>query len=224
MSELSISQAKEQAKERDGYACRFCGVTREQHKEKYGRDIHAHHIIKEGNGGSDSVANLITVCRSCHNTLENTQAKALDRIRNDHTRELEEQVEALESELEEARDTVEKLRENVIDGPIPVFTWLEDRYVEYNILVEGWMDPDVQTFSTREEAVEAYKDHEGSVKLMTANVCVSDLFEDSLRAVSPVDIELYANANGSNYFDEGREPSGFKSFDIPSELESIDDV
>lgn len=71
--------------ERDDYECQFCGVSNEGHKEEYDRGLSAHHIIPEGDGGSDDVDNLIAVCQSCHRTLEATHAKAvaeLDRERN----------------------------------------------------------------------------------------------------------------------------------------------
>lgn len=79
--QMSEQAAKEKAKARDDYCCRYCGMTREEHKEENGRDLHAHHIIKSNDGGQDLPRNLITVCRDCHTTLEETQADALSRIK-----------------------------------------------------------------------------------------------------------------------------------------------
>jgi Trp operon repressor len=56
---------------RDNEKCINCGMTREEHKEKYGRDITVDHI--DGNGRSKEAAlknseleNLQTLCLSCH--------------------------------------------------------------------------------------------------------------------------------------------------------------
>jgi len=63
--------------ERDGFECRFCGVSNDVHKNQHGRELSAHHIIPKNEGGPDDTKNLITVCQSCHRTLEATHAKAL---------------------------------------------------------------------------------------------------------------------------------------------------
>jgi len=71
--------------ERDDQACRFCGVTDEQHRDEHDRGLHAHHIIPKNDGGSDDVDNLITVCCRCHRTLEETHAKALVELDRNQT-------------------------------------------------------------------------------------------------------------------------------------------
>lgn len=63
--------------ERDNRECRFCEITEGEHRSKYGRGLTAHHIIPERDGGPDTLGNLITVCQSCHQTLERTHAKAV---------------------------------------------------------------------------------------------------------------------------------------------------
>ena len=82
---------REQVLERDGYECQFCGVTEEAHQERHDRGLAAHHIIPESDGGSDDPENLLTVCQSCHRTLESTHARAVEQMRNeDDAADLEE--------------------------------------------------------------------------------------------------------------------------------------
>jgi len=69
--------------ERDDHECRFCGVSDDAHREEHGRGLAAHHIIPDGDGGEDTPANLITVCQSCHRTLESTHAKAVAQLKRD---------------------------------------------------------------------------------------------------------------------------------------------
>jgi len=109
MSEsTSRKDAKRKAKERDNYTCQFCGMTEEQHQEEYGRGPSAHHIIKTSDYGRDEVWNLITVCRSCHKTLEHSQARGFSEIINHHIeKRVEQEVQrAVENELD--RRTVEE--------------------------------------------------------------------------------------------------------------------
>lgn len=44
-------------KRRDGYCCRKCGSD---------EDLEVHHIIPVSKGGTNSQANLITLCHRCH--------------------------------------------------------------------------------------------------------------------------------------------------------------
>lgn len=60
---------------RDGEKCVECGMTREEHKRKWGRDITVDHI--DGNGRNVSVRkknnnmdNLQTLCLSCHGSKD----------------------------------------------------------------------------------------------------------------------------------------------------------
>lgn len=64
---------------RDGYECRTCEMSREQHLEKYEKDLNVHHIKKlrsfdTGDGinyeAANSLSNLITLCYSCHQMWE----------------------------------------------------------------------------------------------------------------------------------------------------------
>ena len=54
---------------RDGEKCLQCGITRQQHYEKYKRDITVDHINRLGRGVKDKdnrLENLQTLCISCH--------------------------------------------------------------------------------------------------------------------------------------------------------------
>lgn len=56
---------------RDDFKCIQCGLTREQHYEKYGRDLSVNHIKPFHQfGGKNELANkpsnLETLCDSCH--------------------------------------------------------------------------------------------------------------------------------------------------------------
>jgi len=76
----SWRSVREGVLERDGYECRFCGTTNDEHLEQHGRGLEAHHILPRADGGPDTPANLITVCVSCHRTLESTHAKAVGQL------------------------------------------------------------------------------------------------------------------------------------------------
>lgn len=68
-------EQREKAIERDGYQCLSCGMTRDDHREVYGRDLTVHHLtpIREFRSdgeldyeAANSLDNLMTVCRGCH--------------------------------------------------------------------------------------------------------------------------------------------------------------
>ena len=47
--------------ERDEYTCRRCNNK---------KDLDVHHIIKRKDGGTDDLSNLLSLCRSCHKTVD----------------------------------------------------------------------------------------------------------------------------------------------------------
>lgn len=55
---------------RDEYTCQSCGMTRDEHYEKTGRDLEIHHKIPiskfDEAEDANYLSNLITLCRSCH--------------------------------------------------------------------------------------------------------------------------------------------------------------
>lgn len=62
---------REKAVQRDGEKCVKCGMTRDEHKEKYGFDITVDHIDMMGRYKpkelrNNSMENLQTLCISCH--------------------------------------------------------------------------------------------------------------------------------------------------------------
>jgi len=54
---------REKALLRDGYKCGNCGITREENRAKYGRDLNVVHVNGSKNNDLD---NLMTMCKDCH--------------------------------------------------------------------------------------------------------------------------------------------------------------
>lgn len=66
---------RSEIRSRDGKRCQDCGMTAEQHMEKFGRDLEVHHIIpfrlfEDGDEAAHQPDNLITLCRPCHRKWE----------------------------------------------------------------------------------------------------------------------------------------------------------
>lgn len=77
---------------RDEYQCQTCGLTNEEHLEEYDQEIHVHHIERYSSFEScveaNKLSNLITLCRPCHDELEDeprarVKAKTLEDARED---------------------------------------------------------------------------------------------------------------------------------------------
>lgn len=73
------SEVREERIEIDGEACVVCGMSREEHREEYDRDIEVHHIVprstfQEADGmeidDSNHMANLVTLCKLHHRQSE----------------------------------------------------------------------------------------------------------------------------------------------------------
>lgn len=65
---------REQVIARDG-GCVSCGISREQHRTEYGRDIEVDHIDRNGltkpvNQRNNTMQNLQTLCRKCHTSKD----------------------------------------------------------------------------------------------------------------------------------------------------------
>lgn len=59
--------ARREALERDDFECARCGMSREEHDERFSRDLEAHHITPVFDGGEKfDVDNLVTLCQPCH--------------------------------------------------------------------------------------------------------------------------------------------------------------
>lgn len=67
--------------ERDGFCCRHCGWSPERANvaDRYRTLLELHHIEHHASGGSNTVANLITLCNICHDEVHrgNISAKTL---------------------------------------------------------------------------------------------------------------------------------------------------
>lgn len=59
--------ARESVIRRDAEKCTLCGMSRSEHQDEYGRDIHVHHVTPVSVGGSKfDPFNLETLCSGCH--------------------------------------------------------------------------------------------------------------------------------------------------------------
>ncbi len=67
-------EQREKALERDGHTCQRCGMTLEEHFDKWGCSLHVHHISNKNNFEDyeemNALSNLVTLCSSCHKQLE----------------------------------------------------------------------------------------------------------------------------------------------------------
>lgn len=76
----SWKQRRRDTIERDGEQCVRCGMTRREHRQKYDRDLHVHHITRaedyrDESGNIDDLeandlSNLLTLCFQCHSDIE----------------------------------------------------------------------------------------------------------------------------------------------------------
>lgn len=74
------NQKRENAIQRDNEECQRCGISREEHQNKFGRDLSVHHIIprrffdKEEIEKANLLINLMTYCLHCHQKIESLNA------------------------------------------------------------------------------------------------------------------------------------------------------
>jgi len=71
----SWSRQRRRALERDDYECRACGMSQEEHKQRYdGRGLEVHHVkpVRTFDDPADahSLGNLVTACKTCHGKYE----------------------------------------------------------------------------------------------------------------------------------------------------------
>jgi len=212
-----MTNAKEAAKDRDNWKCRFCGMTNEEHLDENDRGLHAHHIVKDADGGADKPENLITVCRDCHNTLETTQADALSRIKRQH-KDQTERIEELEQELEHTKRNLEEERSKEHRS----FVWDESPTMRIHVLIKGALNGVSQVYTDKQKAVEAYEECDTHAALRSHTVGYGDSLKDSIRAVSPAEDSVVFNAmDSSDYFEdvESYSPNKFRSAEVKA-LES----
>lgn len=67
-------RARREVLERDGWECQRCGLLNHEHEAEYGRGLEVHHIIPfrtfDELEAAHDTANLVTLCRPCHKTME----------------------------------------------------------------------------------------------------------------------------------------------------------
>jgi hypothetical protein len=67
-------EKREEAIERDDERCRECGMPRDEHRDRFGHDLHVHHLVSLREVGDYSEANelenLKTLCAQCHYRTE----------------------------------------------------------------------------------------------------------------------------------------------------------
>ncbi len=60
--EKNFENNREKAIRRDGEKCIICGITREKHREIFGKDLFVHRRYSDSN----DLENLVTLCMTCH--------------------------------------------------------------------------------------------------------------------------------------------------------------
>lgn len=60
---LAPSEVKALVRFRDGYRCRFCGMTARQHYRRYHRALEVHRLVPNARY---TVKGCVTACRPCH--------------------------------------------------------------------------------------------------------------------------------------------------------------
>ena len=174
MSQLTQS-TRQEVFDRRGHECIFCGVTGEQHKQEYNRDLDVHHVIPSRKGGSDDPENLIPVCIGCHRTIEATQGEALGRIANDEldreeledrNNDLREKVREYKREAAQRESDITKLLEGLdtfLDNGHSVKLYIvhETRFTTSRLLYAG---------TSLEAAQEQFEEADNHVTMETATV------------------------------------------------------
>lgn len=66
-----------QIRERDGYACVYCGATKASSRAH----LHLDHLLPRAAGGEDVASNLVLACRSCNSARHDMPLPAWCRLR-----------------------------------------------------------------------------------------------------------------------------------------------
>jgi len=70
-------EQREDALERDSHKCQRCGISSDSSIEKFGIDLHAHHITPlrkfDDKKEANRLQNLVSLCPSCHHIVEGTE-------------------------------------------------------------------------------------------------------------------------------------------------------
>ena len=76
MSSDETSISNEDVFNQDRYKCRNC---QRKGGNKGDIELHAHHIVPTERGGQDTLSNLVTLCRECHESVhQGTSAPTVD--------------------------------------------------------------------------------------------------------------------------------------------------
>ena len=115
---------RESVIQRDGERCVDCGMTRDEHKERYGRDISVNHI--NGNGRyseqhESTLNNMETLCLPCHtrkdNYRRNADPEANSRLSKAQSALQKKQLQDLKAKLPEKRlDVAAGKHQRVVTG------------------------------------------------------------------------------------------------------------
>lgn len=75
---LRFGGLRKQVLKRDNYQCRNCGMTNEEHKKTFGKEITIDHIDGKGSKSkikNNKLDNLQTLCLRCHGKKSNKEIK-----------------------------------------------------------------------------------------------------------------------------------------------------
>ena len=56
-----------------GYACAYCGMTRKEHRAKFGSDLEMDHVVPMPIG-EDAIGNVVPACKTCNTSKSNSDA------------------------------------------------------------------------------------------------------------------------------------------------------
>lgn len=68
------AKKRRSVRSRDGYECVRCGISQQQHQQKYEQKLHVHHITParqvDDPEERNAMDNLVALCKTCHDTVE----------------------------------------------------------------------------------------------------------------------------------------------------------
>lgn len=63
---MTDTEIKALVRNRDGFACRKCGMTSEEHYKQYDKQLDVHRLLP---GAPYTIEGCVTLCRSCHGKM-----------------------------------------------------------------------------------------------------------------------------------------------------------
>lgn len=68
------NSVREEVLSRDGYECQRCGLSNQEHRERFNSSLHVHHILPirlfADPGNAHTTENLVSLCCRCHRQVE----------------------------------------------------------------------------------------------------------------------------------------------------------